>query len=415
MIGRVDIDGRPVLAMEYLEGCDLEVWLEQRERGGHGLLALDDVCRIMLQLCYALDGVHRAKIVHRDLKPSNVYIVANGPRRLFLKVLDFGIAKLRADLRVTGLVTSGPMGTLAYMAPEQANAPRRVDRRADIWALGCILYRILTGRLAFMVDPDDGLGVQLRERQVAGELPPPPSSIRRDVDAQWDAIVARCLQVDPDNRYPDVQMLATDIIKAGGDDGVAVFAEVWPGGFVSDPDAGTVRNAAAAAIAAARNTPPPPAPPTNSTLGSLGSAAGMIEPRGRERTSRWPWVVAASTIAAVAVVLVVLATRSSGPSEATTPAAPAAVVPGVVDAAAARVATPPVPIAVDAAVTVEASAAELAVDAGVDMRDERDEDDTRRRSRPSRRTSSPRAVDAGVPVEPPGHRFNPHDVIRPPS
>ena len=137
------------LVMELVDGEDLSA------RIARGALPLDDALAVALQIAEALEAAHDAGIVHRDLKPANIKVKADGA----VKVLDFGLAKavesgsggnvlnsptITAPLTMGGVI----LGTAAYMAPEQAKG-RAVDRRADIWAFGCVLYEMLTGRQAF--------------------------------------------------------------------------------------------------------------------------------------------------------------------------------------------------------------------------------------------------------------------------
>ncbi len=417
VVGRDVIDGRAVIVLEYLEGADLEAWLQSRERGGHGPVAVDDVARILLQICYALDAAHRSEIVHRDLKPPNVFVVSNAARRLFVKLLDFGIAKIGSHLHATGVYTAGPMGTLQYMAPEQAEAPRTVDARADIWAVGCILYRVLTGRQAYELEEGDNWGVGLRARQAEGHRPPPPSSLRRDLDPRWDAIVARCFAYDRENRYPDVQMLAEHVVEVAGDDGPEVFAEVWSGGFTRGPDGFTRRNVGGVI--------PPPSKPSfpaaRPAPTSVSGAAGAIEGGTMYmRAPRWariaaPLVVVGALV--IAVLLVVRGRTESRGADGGHGAAGSAVVPdGGSGATFTPSAADAAPI-VDTVPVVDAGAA-MTLDSGI-ARPAVDDGAAKRRSSsrgkpPPARTASP--VDAGVrslppDAAPPRRRFDPDGVI----
>ncbi len=419
VIGRDLIDGRPVIVLEYLYGADLEVWLQTRERGGHGPVAIDDALRIILQICYALDAAHRSGIVHRDLKPQNVFVLSNGPRRLFLKLLDFGIAKIASHLKATGVLTRGPMGTLEYMAPEQYESPKTVDARADVFAVGCILYRVLVGRMPYELEEDDEWGAQLRNRQAAGLLPPAPSTLRRDLDPRFDAIVAQCFAYDRENRFPGVQMLAERIIVAAGDDGPDVFAEVWPGGFTAGPDAGTARYIGGSIPPPRANPSVPPAAPGPS---SVSGAAGVKRGTVHGRVPRWVRIGAPMAVV-VALMATWLVVRAGGTGATDEAAGSNASGGRAVAADGGLGAAVPAPVVVDAgvlivdaapAVVTDAAAAVvgLAVDAGAAVAPDAG---TARRRSPSRGKPPPRSsppMDAGVrPPQvdgaPPRRRFDP--------
>jgi serine/threonine protein kinase len=153
--GLEDRDGMPALVMEFVDGEDLA------QRLARGPIPLDEAMPIARQIAEALEAAHEQGIVHRDLKPANIKLRTDGT----VKVLDFGLAKAlepatagRPDLTNSPTIMSPAMtqmgvllGTAAYMAPEQARG-RPVDKRADIWAFGCVLYEMLTGRATFARD-----------------------------------------------------------------------------------------------------------------------------------------------------------------------------------------------------------------------------------------------------------------------
>jgi len=179
-------DGRAYLVMRYVAGDDLRT-LVRRD----GPLAPDQAADVTAQLGEALDAIHRAGYVHRDVKPQNVMIGANG--HVYLS--DFGLAK-------EALATSGPttsehwVGTLDYVAPEQIRG-RPVDARADVYALGGVLFFMLTGRVPFERPTDDAkLWAHLHDPA------PVPSAVRPGLPAGLDAVVERAMAKEPDLRQP---------------------------------------------------------------------------------------------------------------------------------------------------------------------------------------------------------------------
>ncbi|MCK6491750.1 MAG: serine/threonine protein kinase, partial [Planctomycetes bacterium] len=141
----VRVQGRAALITELLEGEELGLYLDRA-----GKLPLPQAIAICRQVCRGLAAAHAVKVVHRDLKPSNLFVMTRDDGSLHVKILDFGVAKLVDGTELTG---SGMLlGTPAFMAPEQALGARDVDHRADIYALGAVLYQSLTGQLPF---PDD--------------------------------------------------------------------------------------------------------------------------------------------------------------------------------------------------------------------------------------------------------------------
>src|SRR5690606_4812609 len=167
-----DEEGTPLLVMELLEGESLNA-LIKRERK----LAADAAAAIALHMLSGLAASHERGIVHRDLKPGNVFLAwgSEGDRRV--KILDFGISKF-AEGATHELTAEGTMiGTPHYMAPEQARGDKDVDARADLYAVGVLLYRMVAGRLPYNKKPSDGLyeeiltGNPTRPSELAPDLP----------------------------------------------------------------------------------------------------------------------------------------------------------------------------------------------------------------------------------------------------
>ncbi len=177
-------DGRSFIVMEYLEGTTLQ------DRLAAGALSLNTLLDVGIQIADALDAAHAAGIIHRDIKPANVFI---GPRGR-VKVLDFGLAKMQvpathqADVTtIAGTRQGVVMGTVAYMAPEQASGDA-VDHRADIWSLGVVLYEMVTGT-----------------------RPAPGVRLRVEGTPELERIIAKCLEPDRELRYQQAAELRTDL------------------------------------------------------------------------------------------------------------------------------------------------------------------------------------------------------------
>ncbi|MHB1557321.1 MAG: serine/threonine-protein kinase, partial [Isosphaeraceae bacterium] len=169
------------------------------ERMEQGWLPLGDAVRIVAEVADALGYAHAQGYVHRDIKPANVLLDGGG--RAYLT--DFGIAVVEAEL----LKDVRAAGTLPYMAPEQLDETLGpVDHRADIHALGVLLFELLTGRRLF----ESGSPLELRERILAGEFSP-PRSIDSAVSEGLDEICRRCLARRPNHRYRDAGALAAEL------------------------------------------------------------------------------------------------------------------------------------------------------------------------------------------------------------
>jgi serine/threonine-protein kinase len=212
-------DGATYFVMEYLEGQPLADFLEPGS-----LLDRERIGAVMIQLTEALAAAHAAGIVHRDLKPDNIFLIKRGSQDDFVKVLDFGIAK--ATSAGSKLTQAGQVfGTPHYMSPEQA-AGSIVDQRADIYAVGVMLYELLTGTLPF--DAENFMGILTQHMY---KDPPPPSSregARGRIDPALERIVLRCLRKQPADRYQSMGELGDDLRALFGDVGRASFSEMRP-------------------------------------------------------------------------------------------------------------------------------------------------------------------------------------------
>jgi serine/threonine-protein kinase len=189
-------NGVPFMVLEYLEGCDLGALVDKR-----GPLPVEEACDLALQVCAGLADVHAAGIVHRDLKPSNVYVVTRADGTLVCKLLDFGISKFQGATMMTR--TTAIMGSPGYMSPEQMRSTKDVDERADIWALGAILYELLTARPAFVAENAPMLCLK-----IASDDPDPPRSLRAELPQAIEHVILTCLTKLPDARYGNVGEVA---------------------------------------------------------------------------------------------------------------------------------------------------------------------------------------------------------------
>jgi len=205
-------NGSPYLVMEYLEGEDLSELIDAKGALPE-FLAVD----YAMQACEGLAEAHAAGIIHRDLKPANLFLARRTDGSVRVKLLDFGISKLspapgsQPEINMTS--TQALMGSPLYMAPEQMRSSRSVDRRADIWSMGTIIYEMLTGHSPFEGETLPEVCARILSDPAASML-----SLQPDLAPELDTVVLRCLEKNPDRRYPDVAALAQALGEFGSDE-----------------------------------------------------------------------------------------------------------------------------------------------------------------------------------------------------
>ncbi len=182
------------IVMEYVRG---ETLAEKAVSPGD--MPLEEIIDIVIQVCAGLEEAHRAGVVHRDIKPQNILIDKHNN----VKILDFGLAKLAGASKITGEICR--IGTTYYMSPEQAQAGEP-DPRTDIWSLGVVLYRMVTGEIPFKGNHEIAV-----VHSIINESPVPPSEIRSDIPLELEKIIFKCLRKDRDHRYASAGALDADL------------------------------------------------------------------------------------------------------------------------------------------------------------------------------------------------------------
>ncbi|HEY6463331.1 MAG TPA: protein kinase [Polyangiaceae bacterium] len=295
-VGSLD-DGAPYIVMEYLEGGDLSAMLEK-----NGVLPFEQAVDFVLQACEAIAQAHALGIVHRDLKPANLFCIRRPDGQLSIKVLDFGISKAMArgsfgsgnqDMSMTR--TTAIVGSPIYMSPEQMQSSKNVDLRTDVWALGIILYELLTGRVPFDSETVTELAIR-----IATEPTPPMRARRADVPAGLERVILRCLEKSPDRRFRNVGELAAALVDFGSKRAAASLEKIQ-GTLLADP-----------ARAELASMPGVSAAGGGSTLAAWQS--GSSTKRGGKAAVVIAAAVAVATLATAGVFLV---RRSSSSSSAT--------------------------------------------------------------------------------------------------
>ena len=198
-------DGTPFLVMEVLRGEGLDLLLKRERR-----LPADRVAAIVTQLCKALSAAHKEGVIHRDIKPANIFLTRNEDDELLVKLLDFGVAKAMAHASDT--TGQGQLiGTPNYMSPEQMSAESAVDHRADLFAVGSIVYRCVTGKTPF------GNGtIEEMATRVLTAVPAAPSTIHPSLPKALDAFMARALAKSPADRFQSARELS-DALRGASD------------------------------------------------------------------------------------------------------------------------------------------------------------------------------------------------------
>jgi serine/threonine-protein kinase len=191
--------GLPCLVTELLEGEDLGSLVDRL-----GKLPLPAAIRISRQICRGLAAAHAAGVVHRDLKPSNVFVVQRSDERIRIKILDFGVAKLTDGQELTR--TGRVVGTPAYMAPEQARRSADVDARTDVYAVGAVLYKLLTGSTPF---PDEDQAATLQ--RVLTEDPKRPRELEPRIPPGVELLIQRAMARSPADRPSSARELEHEL------------------------------------------------------------------------------------------------------------------------------------------------------------------------------------------------------------
>ncbi|MFD8948646.1 protein kinase [Streptomyces xanthophaeus] len=216
--GEDEFDGSvmPYIVMEYVEGQPLGSVL-QADIAQYGAMPADKALKVTADVLAALDTSHEMGLVHRDIKPGNVMMTKRG----VVKVMDFGIARAMQS-GVTSMTQTGMVvGTPQYLSPEQALG-RGVDARSDLYSVGIMLFQLLTGRIPF--DADSPLAIAYAHVQ---EEPVAPSSVNRSVTPAMDALVARALRKNPNERFPTAAAMRDEVarIMSAGQTGAPVIVQ----------------------------------------------------------------------------------------------------------------------------------------------------------------------------------------------
>jgi tRNA A-37 threonylcarbamoyl transferase component Bud32 len=258
----VDRDDRgvPYIVMERLEGMDFDRLLKMR-----GVLPVPEAVDCILEACEAVAEAHARGLVHRDLKPANLFLARRADGTQLVKVLDFGISKSllpESDTDFTLTQTDHALGSPRYMSPEQLRNSKTVDHRSDIWSLGIILYRIVSGRAPFEAET-----IHAYLWRVAVDPPTPLSQLLPGASTAFTAVLERCMQKDAQDRPQSVAELASALAPFGTLRGQASLRSVLA----------FARSQPASLAHADRRTPAPP-PPGDATASAWTPGGARPKP-----------------------------------------------------------------------------------------------------------------------------------------
>jgi serine/threonine protein kinase len=257
-VGRMPT-GAPYLVMEFLDGCDLSQLLARMG----GRLDVQRTVHFALQILRALQTAHASGIIHRDMKPSNCFVIDKDGEADFVKLVDFGISKVRSDDatgRQANLTrTNSALGTPLYMSPEQARSPRDVDTRADLYSVGAIMYELLSGRTPYTADSGEYTEILFK---IFTTDPEPIQSLRPDLPEGLAATIHRALARDPNQRFSSASEMAEALVP---------YADDRSGNVIARLRGGRGRSLVPPSAMAPRMSQPgaatPPRPPTGPGMG----------------------------------------------------------------------------------------------------------------------------------------------------
>ena len=286
-----EAEGETFISMAFLDGVSLDKKIETAP------LKLPDALDIAVQTAQGLRAAHGKPIVHRDIKPANLMVGESNGSRRHVTIMDFGLAQLADQSKLTQKDTT--LGTAAYMSPEQTQGVE-LDHRTDIWALGVVLYEMVTGRLPFQ-----GHYKQAILYSIMHEEPEPLTALRTGVPMELEWIVGKCLAKDAAKRYQSAAELIVDLetlqekLKSGKS---AILKTAGP----------DVPVETGAAVGTGT-----PAGPSEATTKSAESETSTTAPRQLKKPSPWKWPALAAAIA-LAAFLAGLSLRLTTPSEPAT-------------------------------------------------------------------------------------------------
>lgn len=395
-------DGKPYIVMELLEGEPLDKRIDRL-----GRLTIQDTARILGQVCRGLSRAHERGIVHRDLKPENVFLVRTpDDDEEVAKVLDFGIAKIQGGTHnpsVTSSTKTGAvLGTPFYMSPEQARGLRNVDHRTDIWSIGVIAFKCLTGKLPFDGESVGDLLVKICTAPV-----PVPSHQAPGIPPSFDAWFLRALEREPDRRFSTVMELGDALAYAAG------LAPRGPGSHQQNPIPATVGMTGAVMTPQGGQSPylgqgdtggrtPAAAAHTASPFTSSGTLPGLPTP------SRFRWIAGAAItcllIGGGATAMFIKAKENRDRQQTSTNANAVGIAPPAAASslpAAAKVADPPPAAADPAGATSPPLAQAVSANPG-------------RHTPPANKLTQPPTTKPTTTVKPPATQEKPPVVVPPP-
>lgn len=321
-------DGAPYMVMEYLEGNDLSHLVRSQ-----GALPTAEAVLYVLHTCEAMAEAHSIGIIHRDLKPANLFLTRGADGALTIKVLDFGISKTLTGSDAVAMQTltdpNAPIGSPQYMAPEQIVDGRSVDARADLWALGVILYELLSGQ-----PPFDAASISHLFVKILHEPQRPLSEMRPDLPEALVGVIAACLTKDPGLRVASCAELRRLLLPFASERMRARLANAHDAEGEGEAPIASSPRAAFNSVPASASTD--------------AFRATELQGEARGRGSKPGLVAAAALVLAAAAVFAALRTGSApppggGPTVATTAAAstpPPSVMPAQ-SATGASAADPP--------------------------------------------------------------------------
>lgn len=223
--GQTD-EGEPFIVMELLEGESLE-----RRCKTHGPMKPTAAAAVVAQAAKALAKAHECGVIHRDIKPSNLFLIDEGGGGVFVKVLDFGVAKFAGEEAVNMTAVGNMVGTPAYMSPQQLFHGHKVDYRSDLWSLAVVAYYALIGTRPFEGKTLGELCVSIKRGEFTR-----PSKLRNDLGPDIDAWFARALHQDPSARFATAKEMALELERAAG---VPTIMESTPSLVASSPAVAT--------------------------------------------------------------------------------------------------------------------------------------------------------------------------------